>query len=714
MDLTSIALAASLAATSGTCEWAPALQANYQGDTSQVVERFQDIPLELRRRLRQRMETHSFDEVVTIQRDVILGKQRYAKEISGIQTGGNAVCAQANRTHWKTSEQELALTYCENAYCVMVSFNGHHVGRITRLAPAANDTALAHADPENTIKQFPTAASPVTPVFAAGRILIGAKAGLSELDVGKIVAVHGAKGRRIGHTDLYILDLPGKGSETAIVALLAKNPHLKFAELDQRVAAAFVANDPYAGSAWHLNKIGANFAWDLAQGAGITIAILDSGVDGSHPDLNARMVAGWNFYDNNATTTDVFGHGTAVAGAAAATLNNGMGVSGMAGQARIMPVRISDVNGYAYWSTVAQGVSWAADQGARVANISFGGVTGSSAVQSAAQYMKNKGGLVVVAAGNNGIDEATPATATMITVSATDSNDLKTSWSSYGNFVSVAAPGLDIWTTVRGGAYQAWWGTSLASPVVAGVVGLMMSAKPDLSSSQVESLLYSSAVDLGAAGRDPYYGYGRVNAAAAVQASRAAIAPDTQAPTASISAPLNGSSVNGLVLVDVNAGDNIGVSKVELRINGATLATDTIAPFGFSWDSTKVSNGSNNLIAYAFDAAGNATASSSVSVNVSNAVPLDTIAPGIAIGSPVSGAKITGTVSVTVNANDNNGVTGITQTLFIDGVQVATTKGGTLSYNWNSRKATTGVHTIKAQAKDAAGNVSSTAIQVNR
>ena len=152
------------------------------------------------------------------------------------------------------------------------------------------------------------------------------------------------------------------------------------------------------------------------------------------------MVAGWNFYDNNSLTSDVFGHGTKVAGTASAITNNAVGVSGVAGQSRIMPVRVSNTTGSAYISAIAKGLTWAADNKARIANVSFDGVAGSASIQNAAQYMKNKGGLVVVAAGNNGIDQGYAPTTTLIAVSATDGNDFKTSWSSYGSFVSVSAP----------------------------------------------------------------------------------------------------------------------------------------------------------------------------------------------------------------------------------------------------------------------------------
>ena len=558
----------------------------------------------------------------------------------------------------------------------------------------------------------PSAAGPNA--AAPRRVLVGTKAGLTEAEVGKIAAVHGAKARRMGPPGMFVFELPANASEKAVAATLGRHPQLKFAELDQLVAPAAAPNDPYAGSQWHLNKLGLPSAWDTTQGAGVTIAVLDTGIDATHPDLAARMVPGWNFYDNNSDTRDVNGHGTAVAGAATATLNNGVGVAGTAGQALLMPVRIADANGYAYWSTVAQGLTWASDQGARVANISYGGVSTSSAVQAAAQYMRSRGGLVVVAAGNNGIDEGVAPTSTMIVVSATDANDVKTSWSSYGSFVSIAAPGQDIWTTTRGGGYQAWWGTSLASPVVAGVVSLMMSARPALGNTQVESLLYASSVDLGTAGRDSYYGWGRVNAAAAVQATMNAAVADTQPPAVSIGSPGNGKTVSGLVAVDVSASDNVGVTRVDLKLNGNVIASDTSAPYGFSVDTTQLPNGNASLVAVAYDAAGNSGSSTAVGVTVSNTVALaaDTTPPVVSIGSPGNGTSVSGNVTVSVTASDNAGPSGIKLLLLVNGKQVASGSGSGLNYKWNTAKLAAGSYTLEARATDAQGNLSTSAITV--
>lgn len=554
----------------------------------------------------------------------------------------------------------------------------------------------------------------MTEGYVKGRVIVSARPGVSDEKLAGILATNGGKGHRIGQTDLHVVELPNGASEVAVRNALARNPMVKFAELDMRFKLAATTNDPYLGSAWHLARIDAPTAWETASGQGVTIAILDTGVDAAHPDLAAQMVAGWNFHDNNADSSDVQGHGTAVAGAAAATFNNGIGVASVAGAAKIMPIRVTDANGYASASTIAQGISWAADRGARVANLSISGAPGNATIQTAANYLRSKGGLLVVAAGNTGSDAGLPQDRTMVVVSATGSADTLASWSSYGSYVTLSAPGDYIWTTTRGGGYGQWWGTSFASPVAAGVVALMMSARPELSPSQIESLLYASATDLGAAGRDIYYGHGRVNASAGVSAARGTVPADTQAPSVAITSPAAGSVLAGLVAVDVNAIDNVGVNRVELRVGGRTVATDTSAPYQFAWDSTATANGDATLEAYAFDAAGNARGSGAMTVKVANAVAADTTAPVVRLLRPTDGSTVSGTVTIEVAASDDRGTSGLRTTLFINGVQVAGTTGGTLSYKWNTRKAKSGSHTLQAVAVDAAGNRSSAYVVVRK
>lgn len=457
--------------------------------------------------------------------------------------------------------------------------------------------------------------------FATGRILVEPRAGLALDQMSKLFKQNGGnRARKLGLSNIHILEVPA-GSERAMVNKLRRNPQFKFAELDQMVPVAATANDPYLGSEWHINKIAANLAWDSSQGSGVTIAILDSGIDSAHADLAGNIVAGYNSYDNSTNTADVCGHGTKVAGSAAAVTNNALGVAGVAGRARIMPIRIAFVSSgscYAYFSTMASGLTWAADHGARIANISYASVPTSSAVASAATYLRSKGGLLFVSAGNYNRDEGFTPTTAMIPVSATASNDTRASFSSYGAFVALSAPGTSIYTTVQGGGYGGVNGTSFASPIAAAVGALVMSVNPALTADQVQDVLFNTAVDLGAAGRDIYFGFGRVNAAGAVAAALAAPTPDTENPTVAITNPVANSTVSGLVVLDVTASDNKAVVRIDLKVNGTLVGSDTSAPFGFSWNSNDVANGINSLAAIAYDAAGNISSSASLQVNVAN------------------------------------------------------------------------------------------------
>lgn len=561
------------------------------------------------------------------------------------------------------------------------------------------------------------------PLWVEGRVLVQFRAGLPQKEQDKILQAHGGKAQgQIHESGVHLVEVP-PNAEDAVAQALSHNPHVKFAEKDMLVEPGFTPNDPSCSngysSSWHLPKIGAPTAWDWnpTMGGSVTIAILDTGVDPTHPDLVGQLVPGWNVYSNNADTSDVHNHGTWVAGTAAATTNNGVGVASVAGQARIMPVRIADANAYAYWSTVASGIYWAADHGANIANISYNGVSGSSSVQSAAQYLRSKGGVVVVAAGNSsGLESIAPSDA-LLSVSSTNGSDTRSGFSSYGDYVDLAAPGESILTTARGGGYATVQGTSFSSPVVAGVAAMMMDANSALTPAQIDSILKSTAGDLGTAGWDQYYGFGRVNAAAAVEQAVKTIAIDTQPPAASIAAPTGGTVVKGLVPVDVTATDNTGVGRVELFVNNVKVGEDTGTPFGFSWDTTAIKDGTATLYVKAYDVAGNLGQSQAVSVTVDNPDVADTAVPTVKIGNPAGGAKVTGTnVSITIDASDNVAVA--KTTCVVDGQVLgqllSSSSSVSLKCNWNIKKVAVGAHTISATAEDTAGNKSTTSIQVTK
>jgi Big-like domain-containing protein/subtilase family protein len=276
--------------------------------------------------------------------------------------------------------------------------------------------------------------------------------------------------------------------------------------------------------------------------------------------------------------------------------------------------------------------------------------------------------------------------------------------------VDVSAPGVSILTTNRTGGYSAPSGTSFSSPLVAGVMALIFSANPYLTPAEAEAVLEDSVDDLGDTDWDPVFGHGRVNAGAAVAAALDYATSDTTAPTARITAPTGG-TLSGTVSVNVTATDNLAVAEVKLFVNGYLLATDSVSPYQFSWDTTTLTDGAVSLVARATDEAGNTTDSATVTVTVDN-VPdaTDTTRPVVKITSPADGATVSKVVQITATASDDTAVSSIR--LYLDGKLVASGTLSPLSYSWNTRKAAAGTHTIAAVAEDAAGNTATTSITV--
>lgn len=579
---------------------------------------------------------------------------------------------------------------------------GKYAALVAALLVAAASNALAQGRP------------PLAERYLAGRLLVQPRPGLPLAALDRLLEPHGARrGQLLRQINVHIVELPPQAHAPSVAAALARSRHVAFAELDGVLQPTLYPDDPRYPSAWHLPRIGAASAWDAAQGAGITIAILDTGVDTAHPDLQGRLVGGWNHFDNNDNVADVHGHGTAIAGVAAAATNNSVGVASVSFESRIMPLRVTDTAGNGFFSLMAAALLTAADSGARVANISFLGVSDSATVDSAAQYMRAKGGVVVTSGGNTGALRTDSPRVSLTAVAATDTVDGRASFSSWGDYIDIAAPGLSVWTTTRGGGYGAVSGTSAASPIVAGVYALMMSAKPSLSAAVLDNILFTTAQDLGPSGVDQEFGHGRVNAAAAVAKALQTSTADAVPPSVAITAPASGPAA-GLVPVDVTATDDTGVTRVELYANNALVATDTTSPYGFTVDASKYNDGQLALQARAYDAAGNTGSSETVTLSVSN----DTIPPTVSILSPASGGTVSGTVTVSVSAIDNAKVAKVS--LAIDGQEVAVSYGASLKYSWSvpgvkgKGKGAGGTSTLTARAEDAGGNTGAATISVSR
>ena len=295
---------------------------------------------------------------------------------------------------------------------------------------------------------------------------------------------------------------------------------------DYPLELAWEPNDPgyVQGNQWALEKLGADVAWEFSSGETITVAVIDSGIDPNHPDLAGRTVPGYNFIDKNTDTTDLCGHGTHVSGIIAAETDNATGMAGVAPQAVIMPIKVIGENCYGNYSRLMQGILYAVDQGVRIISITSGGGFEHTGLHDAIIYARSKGVLVVVAAGNRGsalpfypgsFDEA-------FTIAGTDNADNQYTMTNYGQQIDLSAPAVAIYSTYwdkdAGSTYALMTGTSMAAPHVAGVAALILAIDPKLSLEALETALINSATDLGDAGKDQIFGWGRVTAWRAVAA----------------------------------------------------------------------------------------------------------------------------------------------------------------------------------------------------
>lgn len=326
-----------------------------------------------------------------------------------------------------------------------------------------------------------------------------------------------------------------------------------YAEPDYIAHAVESPNDPYFPQQWGMGKIKAPAAWDITHGSdNIKIAILDTGIDQDHVELARKLVANENFSDSS-TVDDIYGHGTHVAGIAAAMTNNTVGVAGIGYDCSLMNVKVLGDAGWGHYSWIASGITWAADNGAKVINMSLGGSSSSDTLSSAIDYAWSKGVVLAAAAGNQANSEPFyPAYyERCIAVAAIDSGDGQASFSNYGGWVDVAAPGVDIYSTVPGG-YASWGGTSMASPHVAGLAGLVWATEYGSSNAEVRQRIESTADPVGS-----FVYYGRINAYEAVRPAGPAIA--FSPPSFSFSAVAGGANPADQVLTISNAsGGSLG------------------------------------------------------------------------------------------------------------------------------------------------------------
>jgi subtilisin family serine protease len=350
-------------------------------------------------------------------------------------------------------------------------------------------------------------------------------------------------GGKIKYTYKLIPAIAASVPDVAIEAL-KKNPNITNVELDSVVYAL----DAELDNSWGVKRIGAGFVHDSGNGgAGVKVAIIDTGIDYNHPDLDANYAGGYDFVndDNDPMDDDItYGHGTHVAGIIAAE-DNDEGVVGVAPEAELYALKALNSEGVGYVSDVVYAIQWSTVNGIKVINMSLGGGKNIFLEWACNLAYYDDGLLLVAAAGNGGSVIYPAAYDSVIAVSATDEYDNLASFSSTGKQVELAAPGVDIYSTYNGGGYTTLSGTSMASPHVAGVAALVWKAYPSLSNNGVRTQLRSTAENIGLSTREQ--GYGLVDAAEAVGVGTPS--PDTGTIAGNVTEAEEGSAIAGATVV---------------------------------------------------------------------------------------------------------------------------------------------------------------------
>jgi subtilisin family serine protease len=391
--------------------------------------------------------------------------------------------------------------------------------------------------------------------YVPDQVLVKFKSSLSEeMREATVVAYQSRKIRRIPRIDIYQLQTPENVSVEEMLYLLEQNPDVEYAVPNHIRHLAITPNDPLFGQQYALYNPGqavppgspqqgigrpdikASEAWEETMGDDdVIIAILDTGADFGHPDLDDKLLSnGYDFVNDDSDPTDDNGHGTLVAGVAAAETNNGEGIAGVAWNCKILPIKIADDTGLVDVATEVLGIERAVQNGAHVINLSIAGPGYSQPERDAIRDAANNGVVVVAAAGNAGGGTEYPAAYDeCIAVAATDIDDLRTDWSNYGPEIDVAAPGEGIiapvptWYWGPGSfPYASADGTSMSAPHVAGLAALIISIKgleeddillddnDILIVEDVMNIIRYTADDVNYAnysGRDDYIGFGRIN-----------------------------------------------------------------------------------------------------------------------------------------------------------------------------------------------------------
>lgn len=473
---------------------------------------------------------------------------------------------------------------------------------------------------------------------------------------------------------------------------LRSDPAVAYVEPDHVAhAAVMTPNDPSYDLQWGITRTRVNSAWAVTRGSSnVTVAVVDTGVK-KLPDLAARVLPGYDFVNSDSDPTDDNGHGTMAAGVIAATQSNGIGIAGICGFCKILPVKVLASNGSGSYSDIAAGIRYAADRKADIINLSLGGASDSQLLRDSVSYAVAKGSMVIAAAGNDGSSALhyPAAFSSVLAVGASTPGDARYPWSNYGSsWVDLAAPGCNPAQNLAG-IINNFCGTSSATPFASGVAALLASKSTAYTPAKIRQALTVSAVKL--AGNWVAAASGRIDASAAL-GSVAVLGVDKAGPTISMGALP--ATVHGFVTVRAGASDDTGVAKVQLIAGSRLLATDTTAPYAFRWASAAY-NGNVTLTVRAWDRAGKFTSAQRI-VRADNAGPALTVTRGA-----VSGARVAATTPLAVRATDPAGVARMQ--LLVNGVVRLTTTGSTYQFAVPVWKYGTTVR-VQVRAYDRLGN----------
>jgi subtilisin family serine protease len=372
-----------------------------------------------------------------------------------------------------------------------------------------------------------------------GEILVKFKPDLSQNEIIAVVAQYGTAIMEYNaEIDVYRLTILSDSSITEVVNLFANDPRCEYAEpnaIGQR--SEFFPNDTFFPRQWYLDNTGqtggtpdadidAVEGWQITRGSSaIVVAVLDTGIDSDHPEFQGRILRGYDYVNNDDDPEDDHSHGTYVSGIIAANADNNFSIAGIDHNVQILPVKVLDDRGDGTVFELSQGLIFAAEQGARVINMSLQNYpTDSTTLNDALQFARDAGAILIASAGNGGIgyaDVSGPGASPLtISVGATDHNDARADFSGTGKALDLVAPGVDLPTVLfdsNEDNFTPFSGTSAAAPVVSGIATLLLSLDDSLTHNQVLIILAGTSEDLvGPAdkdtkGRDDFFGYGRVN-----------------------------------------------------------------------------------------------------------------------------------------------------------------------------------------------------------